>query len=131
MKGIFAFAAAVLFVAAPALADDDTLTIGMTLSQTGSLNVDSVSQQRGADLWRDDVNAAGGIKAGDKHYKVRFVTYDDQSQGGRVQQLYTRLIVQDKAQFLFSPYSSGLVATAAVISEQYGKLMMSIGGAEG
>jgi len=61
---------------------------------------------------------------------VRFVTYDDQSQGGRVQQLYTRLIVQDKAQFLFSPYSSGLVATATVISEQYGKLMMSIGGAE-
>ena len=130
MKGIFAFTAAALLMAAPALADDDTLTIGMTLSQTGSLNVDSVSQQRGADLWRDDVNAAGGIKAGDKHYKVRFVTYDDQSQGGRVQQLYTRLIVQDKAQFLFGPYSSGLVATAAVISEQYGKLMLVTGGAE-
>ncbi len=82
-------------------------------------------------MWRDEVNAAGGIKAGGKRYQVRFVTYDDQSQGGRVQQLYTRLIVQDHAQFLFSPYSSGLVATATVISEQYGKLMMSIGGAEG
>jgi branched-chain amino acid transport system substrate-binding protein len=76
------------------------------------------------------VNAAGGIKVGNNRYKVRFVTYDDQSQGGRVQQLYTRLIVQDKAQFLFSPYSSGLVATAAVISEQYGKLMLITGGAE-
>ena len=61
---------------------------------------------------------------------MRFVTYDDQSQGGRVQQLYTRLIVQDKAQFLFSPYSSGLCATAAVISEQYGKPMLIAGGAE-
>jgi branched-chain amino acid transport system substrate-binding protein len=39
-------------------------------------------------------------------------------------------IVQDKAQFLFGPYSSGLVATAAVISEQYGKLMLITGGAE-
>ncbi len=76
------------------------------------------------------MNAAGGIKVGDKHYKVRFVTYDDQSMGGRVQQLYTRLIVQDKAQFLFGPYSSGLCATAAVISEQYGKLMLITGGAE-
>ena len=46
-----------------------------------------------------------------------------------MQQLYTRLITQDKAQFLFSPYSSGLVATAAIISEQYGKVMITTGGA--
>jgi branched-chain amino acid transport system substrate-binding protein len=131
MKTIGLIAVSAVMLTAPALAaDDDTLTIGMTLSQTGPLNVDSVAQQRGADMWRDEVNAAGGIKVGDKRYKVRFVTYDDQSQGGRVQQLYTRLIVQDKAQFLFGPYSSGLVATAAVISEQYGKLMVITGGAE-
>lgn len=131
MRTIGLIAVSAVLLTAPAVAaDDDTLTIGMTLSQTGSLNVDSVAQQRGAEMWRDEVNAAGGIKVGDKHYKVRFVTYDDQSQGGRVQQLYTRLIVQDKAQFLFSPYSSGLTATAAVISEQYGKLMVIAGGAE-
>ena len=125
-------AAAALSFAPPAFAaDDDTLTIGFTVSQTGALNLDSIAQLHGFEMWRDDVNAAGGIKAGNKRYKVRFVSYDDQSQGGRVQQLYTRLIVEDKAQFLFSPYSSGLVATATVISEQYGKLMMSIGGAEG
>jgi branched-chain amino acid transport system substrate-binding protein len=120
-----------LIAAAPALAaEDETLTIGMTMSQTGPLNVDSVAQMRGYETWRDEVNAAGGIKAGDHRYKVRFVSYDDQSQGGRVQQLYTRLINQDKAQFLFSPYSSGLTATAAVITEQYGKLMVVTGGAE-
>ena len=93
--------------ATPALAADDTLTIGMTVSQTGPLNVDSIAQQRGFEMWRDEVNASGGIKVGDHHYKVRFVTYDDQSQGGRVQQLYTRLINQDKAQFLFSPIRRG------------------------
>ena len=123
-------AAALCFLASPGFAADDTLTIGFTVSQTGPLNLDSVAQLHGFEMWRDDVNAAGGIKVGDKRYQVRFVTYDDQSQGGRVQQLYTRLIAEDKAQFLFSPYSSGLVATATVISEQYGKLMISIGGAE-
>jgi branched-chain amino acid transport system substrate-binding protein len=131
MRTLYLIAVAAMIVVTPGIAaDEETLTIGMTLSQTGPLNVDSVAQQRGADMWRDEVNAAGGIKVGDKRYKVRFVTYDDQSQGGRVQQLYTRLIVQDKAQFLFSPYSSGLVATAAVISEVYGKLMLVTGGAE-
>src|SRR5215471_5582832 len=108
MRRFWSVAAAAMVIT-PALitsgfaADQNTITIGMTESQTGALNVDSLAQQRGAEMWRDEVNAAGGIKVGDKHYKVRFVTYDDQSQGGRVQQLYTRLIVQDKAQFLFSP----------------------------
>ncbi len=122
-------AAAVVIVATPARADD-TITIGFTVSQTGPLNNDSVSQMRGFELWRDEVNAAGGIKAGDKRYKINFASYDDESQNVRVQQLYTRLIAQDKAQFLFSPYSSGLVATAAIISEQYGKVMLTTGGAE-
>jgi branched-chain amino acid transport system substrate-binding protein len=113
----------------PALALD-ALTIGYTVSQTGKLNNDSTSQMRGFELWRDTVNAAGGIKAGGKQYQVKLVSYDDESTPARVQQLYTRLIAQDNAQFLFSPYSSGLVATAAVISEQYGKVMLTTGGAE-
>lgn len=131
MKRLILISAAALLLGGSALAaDDDTITIGMTVSQTGALNVDSVAQLKGSEYWRDQVNAAGGIKVGGKHYKVRFVEYDDQSQGGRVQQLYTRLIVQDKAQFLFGPYSSGLTATAAVISEQYGRIMLIGGGAE-
>src|SRR5580700_3908078 len=129
MKRICLIAAAATLFAAPALAED-TITVGFTASQTGPLNVDSLGQQRGYEFWRDEVNAAGGIKAGGKSYKVNFVSYDDQSVGGRVQQLYTRLVNQDRAQFLFSPYSSGLVATAAIISEQYGKVMLTTGGAE-
>lgn len=117
--------------ATPALAADaDTITIGFTASRTGPLNVDSIGQERGFEFWRDEVNAKGGIKVGSKSYQVKFVSYDDQSVGGRVQQLYTRLVNQDKAQFLFSPYSSGLTAAAAVISEQYGKIMVDSGGAE-
>jgi len=131
MKRLCLFAAAAALFAVPAFAQDaDTITIGMTTSLTGSLNVDSLGLQRGAEMWRDEVNAAGGIKAGGKSYQVKFVSYDDQSVGGRVQQLYTRLINEDHAQFLFSPYSSGLTAAAAVISEQYGKIMIDGGGAE-
>ena len=117
-----------LLAASPAFAQE-TITIGFTASQTGALNNDSTAQMRGIELWRDDVNAKGGIKVGGKSYTVKLVTYDDESQNTRVQQLYTRLITQDKAQFLISPYSSGLVATAAIISEQYGKVMITTGGA--
>jgi branched-chain amino acid transport system substrate-binding protein len=130
MKRLYLLAAAATLFTAPAFAQDNTITVGFTDSQTGPLNVDSTGQQRGYEFWRDEVNAAGGIKVGDKRYKVKFISYDDQSVGGRVQQLYTRLINEDKADFLFSPYSSGLVAPATVITEQYGKIMIDSGGAE-
>lgn len=117
-----------LFLAASSFAQQ--ITIGFTVSKTGSLNVDSTEQYRGFELWRDQVNAAGGIKAGGKSYKVQLVSYDDESNSKRVQQLYSRLILQDKADFLFSPYSSGLTATSAVVTEQYGKIMLTTGAAE-
>jgi len=96
-------AAAALLTSSSVLAADDTLTIGFTVSRTGKLNNDSIAQMRGFELWRDEVNDKGGISVGGKQYKINFVSYDDESVNARVQQLYTRLINQDKAQFLFSP----------------------------
>jgi branched-chain amino acid transport system substrate-binding protein len=117
-----------LLVASAAIAQN--ITVGFTVSRTGALNVDSLEQYRGFELWRDQVNAAGGIKAGGKSYKIQFTSYDDESNSKRVQQLYSRMILQDKADFLFSPYSSSLTATAAIVTEQYGKIMLTTGAAE-
>jgi len=118
-----------LFAVVPALAQQ-VITIGFTVSKTGALNVDSLEQYRGFELWRDQLNATGGIKAAGKSYQIKFASYDDESNSKRVQQLYTRMILEDKADFLFSPYSSSLTATAAVVTEQYGKIMLTTGAAE-
>src|SRR5271165_7049736 len=121
----------VLFAALVTAGLAQNITIGMTVSKTGAMNVDSLEQYRGFELWRDQVNAAGGIKAGGKNYKIQFVSYDDESNVKRVQQLYSRMLLQDNAEFLFSPYSSSLTATAAIVTEQYGKIMLTTGAAEG
>ena len=107
-----------------------TVVIGYTASQTGSQNVSSTRQVNGLNLWMDQVNAAGGIELSDGT-KVTFegVTYDDESNTDRVQELYTRLATEDEADFLISPYSSGLTAASAVIAEQYGKVMITTGAA--
>ena len=131
MKKVALFVLAAILVTTVTAFAQQTITIGFTESKTGALNVDSTEQYRGFELWRDQVNAAGGIKVGGKSYKVQFASYDDESNSKRVQQLYTRLILEDKADFLFSPYSSSLTATAAVVTEQYGKIMLTSGAAEG
>ncbi len=108
-----------------------TVTIGFTSSQTGSLNVESTRQYHGLQLWMDQVNKAGGVKLADGTVVTfKAQTYDDESNVSRVQELYTKLATEDNADFLISPYSSGLAAAAAVIAQQYNKLMITTGAAD-
>src|SRR5438105_12513188 len=107
------------------------LIIGFTASQTGAQNVASNKQTEGIKLWVDDVTKAGGIKLKDGTILMpQIKSYDDESKTDRVQALYTKLINDDKVDFLISPYSSGLVKAAAVVSEQNGKVMVTAGGAD-
>ena len=109
---------------------EKTVIIGFTASQTGSLNVESTRQMNGLQLWMNHVNAAGGIQLGDGSvlkFEAKF--YDDESNKDRVQELFTKLSTEDNADFLISPYSSGLADAAAVIAEQYGKVMITTGAA--
>lgn len=108
-----------------------TVVIGFTASKTGKLNVESIRQANGLELWAKQVNEAGGVTLKDGT-KLKFKTksYDDESNKDRVQELYTRLATQDKADFLISPYSSGLADAAAVIAEQNGKIMITTGAAD-
>ena len=108
-----------------------TLRIGFTASQTGAQNVASNKQTEGIKLWVEDVKKAGGIKLKDGSVLTPELTfYDDESKTDRVQALYTKLINDDKVDFLLSPYSSGLVKAAAVVSEQNAKVMITAGGAD-
>ncbi len=111
--------------------NDKTITIGFTSSLTGAQEVSSKRQVAGFNLWMNQVNEAGGIKLSDgTTVKVAAQTYDDESNKERVQELYTRLINEDNANFLISPYSSGLTAAASIIAEQNGKIMITAGAAE-
>lgn len=107
-----------------------TVVIGFTASQTGKLNVEGIRQINGVNLWVEHVNAAGGIPLADGTLvKVAAKFYDDESNKSRVQELYTKLISGDKADFLISPYSSGLADAAAVIAQQQNKIMITAGAA--
>ncbi len=116
--------------AAQPAAKETTLILGFTASQTGKYAKESKEQTQGLKLWLQDLEKQGGLKLADGtviKFELKF--YDDESTKERVQQLYTKLITEDGADLLVSPYSSGLTAAAAVIAEQYGKIMMTTGAA--
>ncbi len=110
---------------------EETVVIGFTSSLTGSQEVSSKRQVNGFLLWMNQVNEAGGIALSDGTVvKFDYKTYDDESNGERVQQLYTRLINEDKADFLISPYSSGLTSAASIVAEQNEKVLITTGAAD-
>jgi branched-chain amino acid transport system substrate-binding protein len=137
--GVLLLAALILVACAPATpapsgaapSTTKKITLGFTASDTGRLNVESKKQIQGLQLWLDHVKKAGGIKLKDGTVLMPEIkSYDDESSTDRVQALYTKLINDDKVDFLISPYSSGSAKAAAVVSEQYGKIMITAGAAD-
>jgi len=106
------------------------IKIGFTASLTGKLQEESTEQLRGIKLWAEQVNSKGGIILPDgRACKVKLVYYDDESKSARVQELYQKLITSDKVDYLISPYSSGLTAAAAAVTDSYHKIMIATGAA--
>ncbi|WP_456478381.1 amino acid ABC transporter substrate-binding protein [Geoglobus ahangari] len=108
----------------------ETLYFGAPISLTGKFSKEGQMSLWGMQVaakWINEVH--GGLKVGDKVYKVEIKYYDDQSNKEVVQSIIERLAVQDGVKFVLAPYSSGLTLAAAPIAEKYGVLMNSHGGA--
>ncbi|HEX6544158.1 MAG TPA: amino acid ABC transporter substrate-binding protein [Ktedonobacterales bacterium] len=97
----------------------DTLVFGAPVSLTGSLSHEGTDTLNGYNLWADQVNAKGGIKVGDKTYKVKIKYYDDNSSAQKSAQLTKQLITSDKVNFMLGPYGSAATLTDEVIAQQY------------
>lgn len=98
----------------------DALRIGAPLPLTGALAPEGAKLKQGYELWREKVNADGGIKAGDKKLKIDLVYYDYQSTTPKAVQLAEKLISDDKVDFLFSPFGSGAAKAVSAVAEKYG-----------
>jgi branched-chain amino acid transport system substrate-binding protein len=73
-------------------------------------------------IWRDDVNAKGGLLG----RPVEFVVYDDQSNPANIPPLYTKLIDVDKVDLLIGPYATNMVAPAIPVLMQNKKTTIGI-----
>ncbi len=117
-------------VAAPvANAEENTILLGAAISLTGKYATAGNHAKVGYDFAVDKINAAGGVKIGDKSYKFTIKYYDDESTPARGGQLAERLINQDGVQYMLGPYSSGLTKAIAPVTEKYKIPMVEAEGA--
>jgi branched-chain amino acid transport system substrate-binding protein len=85
----------------------DPVRIGYTMPRTGFLGIACPVAEQAYILWRDQVNASGGLKIGGAGARqIEFVSYDDQSDPAKCAQIYSKLITQDKVDLLLAPYAT-------------------------
>src|ERR1700693_6244469 len=93
------FAACVL--AASAAQAADPVRIGLSLSLTGPTSPAGKQVLAGLEIWRDDINAKGGLLG----RPVQLVFYDDQGSPANAPAIYAKLMGVDKVHLLIGPYS--------------------------
>lgn len=79
-------------------------------------------------LWVEDVNAAGGITVAGKPLPVEMIVYDDQSDLDQSMRLLTKLMEEDKTEFVFAPCSTAFLFAAAGVTNAANYLLMSAEG---
>src|SRR6202795_2161407 len=113
-------AVAVLGLTSSVGAQQPPIKIGMSMAQTGGLAGGGKASQLGIEIWRDDVNARGGLLG----RKVELVIYDDKSSASETPAIYSKLLDVDKVDILFAPYATVPTAPLLPLVKQRGLLLM-------
>jgi len=106
--------AALAFVAAPAMAADKTLDIGVSDALTGGAAVYGLPQANAVNLAAAEINAAGGVKIGDDSYMLNVIAYDDKANPTEASNAVRKLIDRDGVKYILGFCCSG--ATGAIAS---------------
>lgn len=94
--------------------------IGLSMPQTGGLAAGGRASQLGLEIWRDDINAKGGLLG----RPVELVIYDDKSSATESPAIYAKLLDVDKVDMIFAPYGTVQTAPVLPVAKQRGMVMI-------
>lgn len=112
--------------AAAVSAQTDTLKIGIVSALSGPGSEWGLAQDGAAKIAAMEVNAKGGLKVGNKTYKIEVISYDDQYKAALAVSGATRLIEQDKVKYIVGPMGSAATLAAKPLFEK-NKVLAIIG----
>ncbi len=126
-KGVFKLVLFFVFSSFPVSASfassAEPIRIGLSLGLTGKYAPMSDQQIKGFRLWERDVNKRGGVLG----RPVKVIAYDDGGSPQKAREIYRRLILKDKVDLLFAPYSSEITEAVLPIAEEYGYPLLASG----
>ena len=117
-----ALAAALLWGTPATAATTAPIKIGCSISLTGGVAVNGKQVMMGFEIWRDDINAKGGLLG----RQVKLICYDDQSNPALVPGIYTKLIEIDKVDLTVGPYATNMTVPAIPVLMQHNMATVAV-----
>lgn len=101
-------------------AQEAPIRLGFSMAQTGPMAQSTPTQLKTYNLWKDGVNARGGLDiGGGKRRPIEFVQYDDQSRPDQAVRIYEKLITDDRVDLLLAPWGTPFHIAVAPVLEKY------------
>lgn len=89
----------------------DPVKVGFSLGLTGANAPNGKQLLIALEIWRDDVNAKGGLQG----RPIELVYYDDQTNPANENNIYTKLLDVDKVDLILGPYGTNQISAALPI----------------
>jgi branched-chain amino acid transport system substrate-binding protein len=102
-----------------------TIRIGINAPITGDIPKVGEGTKYAAQMWLEDVKAAGGLKVGGQTYQVELVIEDNESKADSAVKANTKLITVDEVLAIVGPQSSKQAVPAGEVANNYKTPMIS------
>lgn len=101
----------------------EPIKIGFGMAQSGPLGGNGKAALLAIEMWRDDVNARGGLLG----RPVKLIYYDDQSNPTLIPGIYSKLLDIDKVDLLLGGYGTAVQAAVIPIVMQHKQVLIGAG----
>ena len=102
-----------------------TIKIGINAPMTGDIPKVGEGTKYAAEMWLEDVKAAGGIEVGGKKYPVELVIEDNEAKAESAVKVNTKMITEDEVLVIVGPQSSKQAIPAGEVANNYKTPMIS------
>ena len=103
----------------------ESIRIGVNAPLTGDIPKVGEGTKFAAQMWLEDVTAAGGIEVGGQKYKVELIIEDNESKAESAVKVNTKMITEDEVLMIVGPQSSKQAVPAGEVANNYSTPMIS------
>jgi branched-chain amino acid transport system substrate-binding protein len=97
----------------------DTIKVGINAPITGDIPKVGEGTKFAAQMWLDDIKAAGGLKVGEKMYQVELVVEDNEAKAESAVKVNTKMITEDEVLVIVGPQASKQAVPAGEVANNY------------
>ncbi len=102
-----------------------TIKVGINAPMTGDIPKVGEGTKFAAQMWLEDIKAAGGLEVGGKKYDVELVIEDNESKAESAVKVNTKMITEDEVLVIVGPQASKQAIPAGGVANNYKTPMIS------